>query len=146
MGFNYVIFWLIMFAIFVIAELVTSGALISIWFCLSSLVAMAAAKAGTGFIVQMVVFVVFSTALLILTKPFIRKVLKFNPEPTNADAIIGGVGVVVETINNIEEKGAVKIDGKIWTARALDDNIIIKEGSKVKALEIRGVKLYVELI
>ena len=54
--------------------------------------------------------------------------------------------MVVETINNIEEKGAVKIDGKIWTARALDDNIIIKEGSKVKALEIRGVKLYVELI
>lgn len=136
--------WLILFVIFVVAEVVTAGALVSIWFCIGALAAMVAARAGTHIMVQVVVFLVVSVALLILTKPFIKKVLKQKNEPTNADVIIGRIGVVVENINNLEEKGAVKIDGKIWTARSLEDGREIQKDSKVKIVKIQGVKVLVE--
>jgi len=136
--------WLILFVIFIVAEVVTAGALVSIWFCLGSLAAMVAAKAGTPPIVQFVVFLVVSVALLILTKPFIKKVLKQKSEPTNADVIIGHVGVVVEKIDNLAEKGAVKIEGKVWTARSLKEGKTIEKDSKVKIVRIQGVKVLVE--
>lgn len=136
--------WLVLFVIFVVAEVVTAGTLVSIWFCIGSLAAMVAARAGTPMLVQVVVFLVVSIALLILTKPFIKKVLKQKNEPTNADIIIGRVGVVVEDINNFEEKGAVKIDGKVWTARSLDEDKAIPKDSKVKIVKIQGVKVLVE--
>ncbi|MDD3569697.1 MAG: NfeD family protein [Lachnospiraceae bacterium] len=136
--------WLILFVVFIVAEVATAGALVSIWFCIGSLAAMIAARAGTPMLVQVVVFLVVSIALLILTKPFIKKVLKQKNEPTNADVIIGRVGVVVEDINNFEEKGAVKIDGKVWTARSLDEDKAIQKDIKVKIVKIQGVKVLVE--
>lgn len=136
--------WLILFVIFVVAEVITAGALVSIWFCIGSLAAMVAARAGTPVMVQIVVFLVVSVALLILTKPFLKKVLRQKNEPTNADVIIGRIGVVVEDINNLEEKGAVKIDGKVWTARSLDEDKAIQKDSKVKIVRIQGVKVLVE--
>jgi Membrane protein implicated in regulation of membrane protease activity len=136
--------WLVLFVIFVVAEVATVGALVSIWFCVGSLAAMVAARAGTSLIVQVVVFLVVSIALLVLTKPFIKKVLKQKSEPTNADVIIGHVGVVVEEIDNFAEKGAVKIDGKVWTARSLDSGKGIQKDSKVRIVKIQGVKVLVE--
>lgn len=136
--------WLILFVVFVVAEVVTAGALVSIWFCIGSLAAMVAARAGTSIVVQIIVFLVVSIALLILTKPFIKKVLKQKSEPTNADIIIGRIGVVVEEIDNLKEVGAIKIDGKVWTARSLVEDKAIQEGSKVKIVKIQGVKVFVE--
>lgn len=136
--------WLVLFVIFIVAEVATVGALVSIWFCVGSLAAMVAARAGTSLIVQVTVFLVVSFALLVLTKPFIKKVLKQKSEPTNADAIIGQIGVVVEEIDNFAEKGAVKIDGKIWTARSIDSAKGIQKDSKVKIVKIQGVKVLVE--
>lgn len=136
--------WLVLFVVFVVAEVVTAGALVSIWFCIGALAAMVTAKSGAPVLVQVVVFLLVSVALLILTKPFIKKVLKQKNEPTNADAIIGRVGVVVEDIDNFEEKGAVKIDGKLWTARSVENGKAIQKDSRVKIIKIQGVKVLVE--
>ncbi len=137
--------WLILFIIFIIAEIATAGQLVSIWFCFGSIAAMFAAMAGASFIWQMVIFIAVSIILLILTKPFVRK-LHSKIQVTNAGAIIGEQGVVIEKINNIEGAGAIKIQGKIWSARSSDENLIINEGSKVKILDIQGVKAIVEKI
>ena len=51
-----------------------------------------------------------------------------------------------EEINNIAETGAVKADGKLWTARSVSENVIIPEGSEVNILKIEGVKLIVSKI
>ena len=67
--------------------------------------------------------------------------LKIRYSPTNADTVIGKTGTVIEKIENIAGTGAVKADGKVWTARSSDDSITIDEGSLVCAVEIRGVKL-----
>ena len=143
-GISLTLVWFILFVIFVVAEIVTAGALVSIWFCFGALAAMFAAMAGTSFTIQMVIFIAVSVVLLIFTKPFAKKLLNGRIEATNAPALIGKYGIVTEEINNIEAAGAVKIDGKIWTARSSDEREIIKEGAEVKILDIQGVKLIVK--
>lgn len=143
-GISLTLVWFILFVIFVAAEIVTAGALVSIWFCFGALAAMFAAMAGTSFTIQMVIFIAVSVVLLIFTKPFAKKLLNGRIEATNAPALIGKYGIVTEEINNIEAAGAVKIDRKIWTARSSDEREIIKEGAEVKILDIQGVKLIVK--
>ncbi len=143
-GISLTLVWFILFVIFVAAEIVTAGALVSIWFCFGALAAMFAALAGMSFTIQMVIFIAVSVVLLIFTKPFAKKLLNGRIEATNAPALIGKYGIVTEEINNIEAVGAVKIDGKIWTARSSDEREIIKEGAEVKILDIQGVKLIVK--
>ena len=143
-GISLTLVWFILFVIFVAAEIVTAGALVSIWFCFGALAAMFAAMAGTSFTIQMVIFIAVSVVLLIFTKPFAKKLLNGRIEATNAPALIGKYGIVTEEINNIEAAGAVKIDGKIWTARSSDEREIIQEGAEVKILDIQGVKLIVK--
>ena len=143
-GISLTLVWFILFVIFVVAEIVTAGALVSIWFCFGALAAMFAAMAGMSFTIQMVIFIAVSVVLLIFTKPFAKKLLNGRIEATNAPALIGKYGIVTEEINNIEAAGAVKIDGKIWTARSSDERVIIKEGAEVKILDIQGVKLIVK--
>ena len=144
LGISLTLVWFILFVIFVAAEIVTAGALVSIWFCFGALAAMFAAMAGMSFTIQMVIFIAVSVVLLIFTKPFAKKLLNGRIEATNAPALIGKYGIVTEEINNIEAVGAVKIDGKIWTARSSDEREIIKEGAEVKILDIQGVKLIVK--
>ena len=143
-GISLTLVWFILFVIFVAAEIVTAGALVSIWFCFGALAAMFAAMAGMSFTIQMVIFIAVSVVLLIFTKPFAKKLLNGRIEATNAPALIGKYGIVTEEINNIEAVVAVKIDGKIWTARSSDEREIIKEGAEVKILDIQGVKLIVK--
>ena len=143
-GISLTLVWFILFVIFVVAEIVTAGALVSIWFCFGALAAMFAAMAGMSFTIQMVIFIAVSVVLLIFTKPFAKKLLNGRIEATNAPALIGKYGIVTEEINNIEAAGAVKIDGKIWTARSSDEREIIKDGAEVKILDIQGVKLIVK--
>ena len=137
--------WFILFIVFIIAEVATAGPLISIWFCFGSLAAMFAAAGGASTTLQLIIFLAVSIVLLILTKPLAKKLLHNKIEATNAPAVIGRQGIVVEEINNIEAKGAVKVDGKIWTARTEEEQEIIPEGTKVEILEIQGVKVIVKL-
>ena len=52
-------------------------------------------------------------------------------------------GVVCEDIDNLAGTGAVKLDGKEWTARS-DSGANIPSGSVVKVRRIEGVKLIVD--
>jgi membrane protein implicated in regulation of membrane protease activity len=51
---------------------------------------------------------------------------------------VGRSGTVVERIANDEHCGTVRIEGEVWTARALDDDHVIDPGTKVQVVEIRG--------
>ena len=134
--------WLIAFIVFLVLEAITTGALVSVWFSLGALAAMAAAKCELQFVTQFTIFVVTSLALLILTKPFVKKI-RPKSEATNLDAIIGMIGIVTEDIDNIVEKGSLKVDGKLWSARSIDDTVIEKD-IRVKIVSIKGVKAFVE--
>ena len=50
----------------------------------------------------------------------------------------GKQAVVLERIHNGEGVGCVKIDGEVWTARALDDDHQIEPGTRVEVVDIKG--------
>ena len=116
-------------------------ALVAVWFIPSELISLVLSLLRLPLWLQVPVFLALSVAQMIFLKPFMKKVLKIRYSPTNADTVIGKTGTVIEKIDNIAGTGAVKADGKVWTARSSDDSITIDEGSLVCAVEIRGVKL-----
>jgi membrane protein implicated in regulation of membrane protease activity len=65
---------------------------------------------------------------------------------TNADRILKEQGIVEEEINNLKGQGAIKVDGKSWTARNVDDDTVIPVGAKVTVVGIEGVKAMVKLV
>ena len=116
-------------------ELILPG-LTTIWFALGSLVMIPLSLLPIPFVIQIVIFLVISVVLLIFTRPFAVKKLKANREKTNVDALIGKKALVVKDISEFE-KGEVKIDGIVWTARS-DDAVSIKAGEECFLLRVEG--------
>ena len=139
----YAVYWLIASAVFLLIEILTLG-LTSIWFAGGAVVAAIAALIGVPFLVQMLLFVVVTCLLFALTRPVAKRYLNDRVQKTNTDALIGQQGIVKETINNMESKGLVQLNGQDWTARSVEAGEIIPAGSEVTVKEIRGVKLIVE--
>ena len=90
-------------------------------------------------IIQVAIFVLGGTILLILTKDAIKKILPVSTK-TNIDRIIGMDGIVTQKITK-KVPGEVKVDGKYWTAIS-DETIQID--SIVEILEINSTKLKVK--
>ena len=137
--------WLIAMAVFLIVEGIVPG-LVSIWFALGALAALIAAMVGAPLWLQLVWFVLVSIAALALTRPLARKYVNGRVTPTNADRILGRECVVREAIDNLRGTGAVAVDGKVWTARMLNENETAREGETVIARRIDGGKLIVEKV
>ena len=137
-------FWIIAMVVFLVIEAVTVG-IVSVWFAIGALLAMVTAMLGANLWVQITVFLVVSAIALYFTRPLVKKFVNNKVEPTNADMLIGKECRVVETIDNLSGTGAVYVDGKTWTARTVDEEII-PEGQLVKAERIEGVKLIVSKI
>jgi len=100
------------------------------------------AKEGAALWLQFAVFLVVSILALIATRPLARKMLDKTIVPTNADRVLHHEAKVTETVDNENATGAVYIDGKTWTARSEDGNIIPK-GKMARIVRMEGVKLYV---
>ena len=138
-----VMYWLGAAVIFVVIEIITMG-LTTIWFAGGALVGAVMAAFSLPLWSQIIAFVIVSVILLILTRPWALKYLNSRTVRTNADSLIGQTALVKETINNMESKGLVQLNGQDWTARSFEAGEIIPEGSEVIVKEIRGVKLIVE--
>ena len=135
------IMWFIAMVVFMVLELSTVS-LTCIWFALGSLAALIAALCGAPIWLQVVWFLVVSILALIATRPLVKKYINDKTTPTNADMLIGQSCVVMEPISNLSETGAVKVGGKVWTARS-EDGTIFAPGERVVAVRIEGVKLIV---
>ena len=130
--------WLSIAIILAILEMSTVN-LVSIWYIISSIIAMIVSLFTDSVVIQVAIFVLGVTLLLIFTKDAIKKIL---PEKikTNIDRIIGMEGIVTEKITK-KTPGEVKVDGKRWTAIS-DETIPVD--STVKILEINSTKLKVK--
>lgn len=137
------IFWAAAIVLFGVAEAVTAQ-LVSIWFVAGAIAALISAVFGAPILIQIIVFIAVTILALVITRPLVKKYIHPKKEYTNADKVIGQIGIVTEDINNIQATGQVKVDGKAWTARSID-NSIIPEGSEIIIDRIEGVKLIVKI-
>lgn len=134
--------WLGLMVVFLIAEAACPLHLISVWFAAGSLAALAVSLLGGPVWLQVALFVVVSGALLAALWPLAKKYMAPKLTPTNADALIGTLGIVTAPIDNLAACGQVKLGGMEWTARSADGSPI-EAGTKVKVDHIEGVKAYV---
>lgn len=133
-----VYFWLGVVIVLGIIEILTTN-LVSIWFIISGLFALATSFIFEEFLIQFAIFVVLGVILMLSTRRILEEKL-VKKEKTNLDRIIGMKGVVTEKISELEV-GEVKVDGKKWSAIS---STTLNIGEKVKILEINGVKVKVE--
>ena len=134
--------WIVFAVIMAVCEAATTQ-LVSIWFVIGAVAAAITTIFTPSIFIQVVVFLAFTAASLIITRPLAKKLLKKTKNvSTNADRLIGQTGVVIADILSNHDVGQVKINGEIWSARS--DFAPVTKNSKVKVLSIDGVKLIVE--
>ena len=140
-------FWLALAIALMVIELSTTQ-LISLWFSIGAAIT-AIVKVifnDIGIIWQVVIFAVVSLALLIATRPLVKRFLSKKGEgnKTNLDLIIGKEAIVTEEIDNIKAQGSVKINGLIWSARSSDEGVIPTDAIVIVE-EINGNKAIVSI-
>lgn len=138
---GYFIFWVTAFIVFAVSESI-SVRLIAIWFAIGSIAAFIAALMDMSFWMQIVVFFICSFLLLVLTRPLTKRFINQNYEGSNADCLIGKIGIVIEMIDNQRARGRVSVNGSEWAARSCDDTVIAVD-EKVTIESIDGVKVMV---
>jgi membrane protein implicated in regulation of membrane protease activity len=130
--------WVIAAGAFGIGEMLTTSFFLAP-FALGAALAAILDGAGAGEFASWVVFVVASLLTLLVVRPIARSHMKVPPQiRTGAAALVGKQAIVLERIANNEGVGCVKIDGEVWTARALDDDQVIEQGMRVQVMDIRG--------
>lgn len=137
-------FWLIVSGICFVLEMATVGFLV-FWFGIGALFALITSLITDNIIIQTTVFILSSTLLLFLTKPFVKKLTNKDKLQTNAYSIIGKTGIVTREINSKKGIGQIKVESEIWSAKTeVDNDIIIPEGTEVEIIELDGVKAVVK--
>ena len=137
------IFWLIIIVVMAVIEIITLG-LTTIWFAGGALAAFAASLMGANLVFQIIIFIVVSVLLLALTRPFAVEFLNKDRTRTNAESLLGMTGIVIQDIDNLKAQGLVSVQGQEWTARSVNEEVILKD-THVEIEEISGVKLMVKI-
>ena len=137
--------WAVVAVVCLILEL-TSGDFFIICFSVGALFAAIAAAFGLGFYSQLVAFAVFTLISLFWVRPFAKRYLHKGEDNrvSNADALIGRQGRVVETVR-ADGFGRVQIDGDIWKA-VTNETADIPEGAAVRVVSRESTIINVETI
>ena len=141
-GTTMVFVWLVIAVVLGIFEAATV-ALVSIWFAIGAVAAMVPAYFNAPFWVQILVFILVSALCFVFTRPFFKKIIRVNKQPTNVDRLVGQEGVATDDIENIECRGKVFISGLTWSARS-ETGELIPQGAVVTVKKIEGATLVVD--
>lgn len=133
--------WLILMVLFMLAE-ASTVALVSLWFAFGCLAAVLVSLFHGAVWLQMAVFLVVSSVLLLLLRPMVRKYVKPRLSPTNVDSVIGSTGYVTIPVDNATASGQMKLDAMFWTARSTSGQPIPRD-TLVRVDRVEGVKVYV---
>ncbi|NLM72855.1 MAG: NfeD family protein [Clostridiaceae bacterium] len=135
--------WLGLVLVLIVIEAATVS-LTTIWLAAGSLVSFILAMLKLPIWVQITCFLAVSVVLLVFTRPLAVKYLKVRGQKTNADALIGEKGIVINDITE-HNAGQVKVKGQVWTAVSTTGETLEKD-TEVFIKDIQGVKLVVEKI
>ncbi len=134
--------WTLVAVLCLVLEL-TSGDFVLVCFSVGAALA-AAVCPFAGFYLQLAVFVVATIFALVLLRPFCKRYFHTDGggRVSNADAVVGRVCKVVETIK-VGGHGRVSIDGDVWKAYS-DTETDINVGDNVKVIDRKSTILTVE--
>ena len=133
--------WVALVIIFAVIEGLTMG-LTTIWFALSALIMVFLSFLPIPVVYQILIFLALSAVFLFFTRPIAIKKFKTGKEKTNIDSLIGKHALVTKKIAEFD-RGEVKLNGQIWSART-EDNSTLEEGTKCEVVKIEGVMAVVK--
>ncbi len=134
--------WSIAVVGFLLLEVLTPTALVSIWLMLGALAALVTTLFSPLLWVQLLVFALVSALTLLFTRPLVREKLADRFVPTNADQVVGTVATVTQDIAP-GQTGRVQAGRLSWAAKADE---FLPAGSQCTVLYIEGVTLYVTAV
>jgi len=148
---NYLwIFWAILGAVLVVAEVFTTG-FVLLWFGVGALAAGLAGLLGVHSIVlQFLIFAVVSIALTAASRTIF--VNYFSREKSGGDlksgveSLPGKIGTVVSSSRGAMHEGAVKVFGSTWTAYPAEGEEPLEAGDRVEVTRVQGASIYVRRI
>ncbi|MFJ8145002.1 NfeD family protein [Streptomyces sp. NPDC096094] len=96
-----------------------------------------ASEFGADVVVQVLVFVIVSVALIAVVRPIAARHRSQRPQlATGVDALKGRQAVVLERVDG--SGGRIKLAGEVWSARALDTGRAYETGEEVDVVDIDG--------
>lgn len=103
----------------------------------AALVAAVVAGVGIGVLGQLVAFGVAAAAGLVIVRPVALRHMAQQPlTREGSDALIGKRAEVMQEVTATH--GLIKLSGEEWSARALDESLVIPVGALVDVMEIEG--------
>lgn len=135
--------WSVFIIVTVIIELETVD-MVTVWFTIGAIAALISAAFGATALLQIGIFLVISILLLLLTRKLTKNMSQKNFVRTNADRVIGTIGVVTRIVS-VDEIGEVLAGTVSWRAITLS-NHTFQVGEKVAIDAISGTKLIVSKI
>src|SRR6266403_5447869 len=144
------IFWAILGAVLVVAEIFTTG-FVLLWFGIGALAAALAGLLGVHSIpLQFLIFAIVSIALTTASRTIF--VNYFSREKsggdlkTGVDSLPGKIGTVVSSSKGPLHEGAVKVFGSTWTAYPAPGEGPLEAGERVCVESIQGASIYVRRV
>ncbi len=138
----YLIFWGVVIAATVAAELFTQQ-LICIWFAVGALGAFVAALFHLGFVGQLAIFVLGSVALLLVTRPILRRLRVKDAGELDTQRETGQRAVIIEEVNPQTGTGRARLGDVDWIAVS-ETGCVLTEGTQVTVSRVEGAKLIVK--
>ncbi|MEV4860258.1 NfeD family protein [Streptomyces ossamyceticus] len=103
----------------------------------AAVVAAVVAGVGIGLVGQLVALGASAAAGLVLLRPVVLRHMNQQPLTLEgSDALIGRRAEVMQEVT--ATRGLIKLSGEEWSARALDETLVIPVGAWVDVMEIEG--------
>ncbi|MGN9763331.1 NfeD family protein [Streptomyces sp. SD31] len=103
----------------------------------AALVAAVVAGVGIGVLGQLVAFAIAAAAGLVIVRPVALRHMAQQPLiREGSDALVGKRAEVMQEVTATH--GLIKLSGEEWSARALDESLVIPVGALVDVMEIEG--------
>ena len=139
------VIWIIVGAIFVIAE-IFSASFFAGPIGFGCIVAAILAEQEASAAVQFASFSITTVVMLLAIRPFVLNMLQNKPDEqvSGIETYVGKQGRITETVDPQSGTGRIKIGSESWRAIS-DKNIIIEEESLATVVRIEGSKAVVSV-
>lgn len=128
--------WLIAAGVFAAAE-TASLTFVLLMFAGGAAAASIAAAVGGPLLLQFIVAIVATVALLGGVRPIARRHLTAGTGTlTGSDRLVGQEAIVLSQVDSRD--GRVRLDGGEWSARAYDEKQVLPAGTLVRVMRITG--------
>ena len=128
--------WWLLAAILLLLGEAATNALVFVMPFGGAAVAAVLAALGVPWYGQLVAFVLVTLGLIAFVRPVARRRQSGPGLRTGAAALVGRQALVTARVD--EHRGQIRLEGQIWSAKALDPERIFEPGEAVHVAEIDG--------